>query len=206
MVLTRDVLTSYTDGTPLSLEHSAPTTLHTSVSAGTEYVYVHAYYHGSQRKKISITMDGQTSAQTHHVLSGGQKNTQLLLPGLPIYNASSGVTVTGTVDHGSATWSFPSQLSANINIFNGSVASFSTSNVTAGTGAQSVLLVVSDLQRTTGDVSPSKGTHAIVELYVSEQGVVLGTVLETGRNLSAQHLHVRVTSGVFLFGHVLKDS
>jgi hypothetical protein len=210
MGVTRTQLSSYTDGRPHALSFSSSDTLHTVSSSGTHYVYVSMYNMGALARDVKLAVAGSsTSSEMTVTLRGGAKNTQLVLPGLPLYNPGSGVTVSASLAHTSAGaavgWSFPTALADSITVSNGQVVGLSTTGISVVAGSQPVLVVVTDARRGATDVDPSKGTTAIIELNAISHDVITVSVLHSGRDFSTLQLVATPHSGVIATGYVLQE-
>ena len=206
MVVTRTQLSSYTDGRPLTLSLSSSVTLHQMTSSGTHYVYVSMYNMGLISRVVRLTISGSSTTSDMMVtLRGNSKNTQLVLPGLPLYNSGTGVSISASLAHASAPgWSFPTSLADSVTITNGQIVGLSTMGITAAPGAQPVLIVVKDEGRSTTDVDPAKGTTGIIELS-EVQGAILVNVLTAGRDFVPLQITATAHTGVLTTGYVLTE-
>lgn len=201
MPVVREALSTYTDGSPAQLSPFGTTLLHDATGAGVQYVYISMYNRGQRARQVRITFAGAPSFTT---TLRAAKNTQLVCPGVALYNVGTGIAVHAAASQPAGAWTLPTNLEGTVVVVAGAVAGVVTTAYTASTDAQPLLLVVRDSTRLAGDLDNTKGTVAIVEL-AQQNGVVLASVLDAGRNFTSSNLLVTVQSGVLVNGYVLRE-
>lgn len=199
MPLSRQQLSTYTDGSFKNINYNTDTLMHTASETGTQYVYILMYNQGVSFRDIILKI-GDTEMK---VRVQPTKRSQQVLPGLRLYNMGNGINISCSPLHANA-WTFPEYPEGTIIITNGYVSYVDTSFFSCTHDNVPVLLHVTDSRRTEHDVSISKGTIAVVELNRNNE-FISAQILDAGNAFDQNYIQVDIRLGIIGFGYVLSE-
>ena len=196
-------LSTFNGGAFLPLDPFAPTVVHRDALEITRYVRVSGFNRGARARAVSFVING-TEALYSAVQPNG--NSQLLMPNLPLYNTGGAGLEIHARSSGAGAWTLRDDMQHAVVLRDGRVDGIMPNGLAASADAQPILLIITDARRTGGNaLDPRLGGEAIVELYPLDGGSVGADVLASGGNFEYAHLHVHVSSGVFLLGDLLAN-
>lgn len=198
--MARNQLSSFTDGSFLTVDVFLSSLIHREQTSDIKYLRISGFNRGKRPRNLVFSFND--SAYVYSSVKSGA--SQMLIPGVPMYNSGTGIDVYVSVRHSVGAWSLPSNLSDVVVLNNGSVSGIYINSVSASVDAQPILLIITDSTRTDSDVDPSKGTEAIIELF-QQNGIVSTEIIQEGYNFVPDSLHIKMSSGVFLFGDVFQE-
>jgi hypothetical protein len=200
--MSRSSLSTFTDGSYISLDASVSTLIHRETAAtNTSFIKISGFNRGKRTRNITFLFD-DTEALYASVQPTG--SSQILVPDVPIYNTGTGIDIYATLRHSTSSWQLPDDLKDIITISNGKLLGVILTGVSATANAQPILLHVKDSRRSNTDIDINKGSEAIIELF-QVNGSVAVEIIYPGYNLVHDNIDVHIHSGVYLFGNVFSD-
>ena len=197
MPLTREELSTYTDGSFLEMKFDDDVLLHNSTGDKSQYISLSMYNQGDAHRDVILKIGN--SEMSIRVQS--TKRIQKVLPGLRLYNIGSGITISCAPVDKSA-WSLPDNIHNTVTVSNGSIAYVNTTSFSCTMDAAPLILYITDSRRSVTDIDPNKGTVGIVEIN-RVNGVITSMIMDSGRAFDQSHIDVTVKYGVLVFGSII---
>ena len=200
--MSREALSTFTDGTFLELAALTSTLVHRETSTtGMNYLRLSGFCRGRKPRKLAFLFNDTTALYATLQPTG---STQLLVPNLPLYNTGNGIDIYCALDQSSSAWTLPTNLQELLIISEGHVTGMLLGPIATTPNAQPILVTVRDSRRSDGDIDPDKGSEALLELSQDNSSVSV-TVIHPGYQLLPDSIQTTVSSGVWLCGDVFRQ-
>ena len=197
MTLTREELSTYTDGSFIEMKFDDDVLLHNASGDKSQYISLSMYNQGNAYRDVILKV-GNSEV---NVRVQSTKRIQKVLPGLRLYNIGSGITISCAPVDKSA-WSLPDNINNTITISNGSISHVNTTSFACTVDSVPLILYITDSRRSVTDIDLNKGTVSIVEIN-RVNGVVTSIIIEPGSAFDQSHLDVTLKYGVLVFGSII---
>lgn len=197
MVLTREELSTYTDGSFVEMKLDDDVLIHSATGDKTQYVTLSMYNQGHAYRDVILKIGN--SEMKIRVQS--TKRIQKVLPGLRLYNIGGGITISCAPVDKSA-WSLPENIHNTITVLNGSIAHVNTTSFACTMDGVPLILYMTDSRRSVTDIDPNKGSVSVVEINKVD-GVITFTIIDPGRAFDQSYIDVTVKYGVLVFGSII---
>jgi hypothetical protein len=197
MPLTREELSTYTDGSFLDMKFDDDVLLHHATGDKSQYISLSMYNQGDAHRDVILKIGNSEM----NIRVQSTKRIQKVLPGLRLYNIGSGITISCAPVDKSA-WSLPDNIQNTITVLNGSIAHVNTTSFSCTMDSVPLILYITDSRRSDTDIDPNKGTVGIVEIN-RVNGVITFIIIDSGRAFDHSHIDVSVKYGVLVFGSII---
>ncbi len=197
MALTREELSTYTDGSFIEMKFDDDVLLHNANGDKTQYISLSMYNQGHAYRDVILKIGNSEMS----VRVQSTKRIQKVLPGLRLYNIGSGITISCAPVDKSA-WSLPDNINNTITISNGSISHVNTTSFACTMDAVPLILYITDSRRSVTDIDLNKGTVSIVEIN-RVNGVITCTIMDPGHAFDQSHIDVTLKYGVLVFGSII---
>lgn len=197
MTLTREELSTYTDGSFIEMKFDDDVLLHNATGDKSQYISLSMYNQGDAHRDVILKVGNSEM----NVRVQSTKRIQKVLPGLRLYNIGSGITISCAPVYKSA-WSLPDNISNTITISNGSISHVNTTSFACTVDSVPLILYITDSRRSATDIDLNKGTVSIVEIN-RVNGVVTSIIIEPGSAFDQSHIDVTLKYGVLVFGSII---
>ena len=199
MVLTREELSTYTDGSFIEMKFDDDVLLHNATGDKSQYVSLSMYNQGDAYRDVILKVGNSEI----NVRVQSTKRIQKVLPGLRLYNIGSGITISCAPIDKSA-WSLPDNINNTITISNGSISHVNTTSFACTVDSVPLILYITDSRRSVTDIDLNKGTMSIVEINRAN-GVITSIIIEPGSAFDQSHIDVTLKYGVLVFGSIISE-
>lgn len=197
MYLTREELSTYTDGSLIEMKFDEDVLIHYASGERTQYINLSMYNQGSAHRDVIVKI----GSSELNIRVNSTKRIQKVLPNLRLYNIGSGIAISCSPNNKTA-WTLPDNIQDTITILNGSISSINTTSFTCTFDSIPLLLHVTDSRRSNTDIDPNKGTVGIIELN-KVNGVINFNIIDQGRAFDQNNLAVSKKYGILVFGSLL---
>jgi hypothetical protein len=197
MTLTREELSTYTDGSFIEMKFDDDVLLHNATGDKSQYISLSMYNQGDAYRDVILKVGNSEI----NVRVQSTKRIQKVLPGLRLYNIGSGITISCAPIDKSA-WSLPDNINNTITISNGSVSHVNTTSFACTVDSVPLILYITDSRRSVTDIDLNKGTVSIVEINRAN-GVITSIIIEPGSAFDQSHIEVTLKYGVLVFGSII---
>jgi hypothetical protein len=197
MTLTREELSTYTDGSFIEMKFDDDVLLHNASGDKSQYISLSMYNQGDAYRDVILKVGNSEM----NVRVQSTKRIQKVLPGLRLYNIGSGITISCAPVDKSA-WSLPDNINNTITISNGSISHVNTTSFACTVDSVPLILYITDSRRSVTDIDLNKGTVSIVEIN-RVNGVVTSIIIEPGSAFDQSHIDVTLKYGVLVFGSII---
>ena len=199
MTLTREELSTYTDGSFIEMKFDDDVLLHNASGDKSQYISLSMYNQGAAYRDVILKVGNSEM----NVRVQSTKRIQKVLPGLRLYNIGSGITISCAPVDKSA-WSLPDNINNTITISNGSISHVNTTSFACTVDSVPLILYITDSRRSVTDIDLNKGTVSIVEIN-RVNGVITSIIIEPGSAFDQSHIDVTLKYGVLVFGSIISE-
>ena len=197
MPLTREELSTYTDGSFIEMKIDDDVLLHDATGDKAQYISVSMYNQGHAHRDVILKI----GSSEMNVRVQSSKRIQKVLPGLKLYNIGSGITIScAPVDK--SVWTLPDNIHNTITISNGSISHVNTASFVCTKDAVPLILYITDSRRSVTDIDPNKGTVGTVEIN-RVNSVITFVIMDSGSAFDQNHIDVTLKYGVLVFGSII---
>ena len=197
MTLTREELSTYTDGSLVEMKFDDDVLLHNATGDKSQYISLSMYNQGDAYRDVILKVGNSEI----NVRVQSTKRIQKVLPGLRLYNIGSGITISCAPIDKSA-WSLPDNINNTITISNGSISHVNTTSFACTVDSVPLILYITDSRRSVTDIDLNKGTVSIVEINRANS-VITSKIIEPGDAFDQSHIDVTLKYGVLVFGSII---